>query len=236
MKARASNTLDLRQRYLANKGYLSPMWANEEYRQAGFYIETMELFIQKSEQEEVERLNADAQRLREEDRDEFWQYNYPEHWEQVFGTRIRSSFCAQLCSQVESILSSVTARVKVLARCPLSVKDLKGGAMLEQHRKYLEVVGGFNRSAEMWNEIGHLFRLRNIFVHEEGYAGQEKDGSLIIFLQKMPNIKLRSLHIELQAGACPALLEIAKRFTDEVFSEYAKLVLRLQNLENEPAA
>lgn len=219
---------------LHSKGFMSPWHAADGFRQAGFFIKTMEEFIESSTAAEVAKLKEEASKLEPDDTDEFWAWNYPDHWEDIFGARIRSAFCTQLCSQVESTLGTICSLVQILERFPLSIKDLKGSAVLEQHRKYLTKVGRFaNPSPQLWDEMGYIFRLRNIFIHEDGYIGAEKDRSLVQFLSTMPNIKIQSNVVELQAGSCPALLEVAKRFSDAVFAEYDVLLQRLRLAEQD---
>lgn len=220
----------LRQTYLYSKGFMVPLTVHEEFRQSGFFIEIMEKFIESACEEEVRRLENEAGPLSAEAADEFWQWNYPVYWEDVFGSRIRSAFCTQLCSQVEATLGTISNRVQVLVRCPVSVKDLKGGGTLEQHRKYLHLFGKFKSpTAQLWDQMNYIFRLRNIFVHEEGYTKEERDRALVTFLSGLPNVKIRGGgFVELRAGSCPALLSIAKVFIDTLFAEYDLLIHRLR--------
>jgi hypothetical protein len=221
-----------RQMYLYSKGFMTPLMVNEEFRQAGFFIKTMEDFIEASTAAEVEKLQAEANALNSDDVDEFWSWNFPVHWEEVIGARIRSAFCTQVCSQVEATLGKICELVRVLERCPLTIKDVKSGAVLEQHRKYLSKVGKFNSPRPtLWDEMSHVFRLRNILIHEEGYVGADRDRNLINFLSSLPNIRIQSGFVELQSGSCPALLDIAKRFSDALFAEYDVLIRRLRAAE-----
>ena len=221
-----------RQMYLYSKGFMTPLMVDEEFRQAGFFIKTMEDFIEASTAAEVEKLEAEAKVLNSEDAEEFWAWNFPIHWEEVIGARIRSAFCTQVCSQVEATLGKICELVRVLERCPLTIKDVKSGAVLEQHRKYLNKVGKFNSPPPtLWDEMGYVFRLRNILIHEEGYVGAERDRSLVAFLSSLPNFKIRNDFVELQSGSCPALLDIAKRFSDALFAEYDVLIQRLRAAE-----
>jgi hypothetical protein len=226
-----------RQIYLYSKGFMTPLMVNEEFRQAGFFIRTMEDFIEASTAAEVARLQAEASALNSDDAEEFWAWNFPVHWEEVIGARIRSAFCTQVCSQVEATLGKICELVRVLERCPLTIKDVKSGAVLEQHRKYLSKVGKFNSPpSTLWDEMGHVFRLRNILIHEEGYVGAERDRSLVNFLSSLPNIRIQNGFVELQSGSCPALLDIAKRFSDALFAEYDVLIRRLRAAEANIAA
>lgn len=222
----------VRQMYLYSKGFMTPLMVNEEFRQAGFFIKTMEDFIEASTAAEVEKLQTEADALNTDDADEFWAWNFPTHWEEVIGTRIRSAFCTQICSQVEATLGKICELVRVLERCPLTIKDVKSGAVLEQHRKYLNKVGKFNNPpSTLWDEMGYVFRLRNILIHEEGYVGADRDRSLVNFLSSLPNFRIQNDFVGLQSGSCPALLDIAKRFSDALFAEYDVLIQRLRAAE-----
>lgn len=232
MKDYMSDLEHLRNIYLYSKGFMTPMMVNEEFRQAGFFIKTMEEFIESSTSTEVERLKAEANALNPDDVEEFWAWNFPVHWEDVIGTRIRSAFCTQICSQVEATLGKICELVRVLERCPLTIKDIKSGAVLEQHKNYLSKVGNFNGPPKiLWDEMGNIFRLRNILIHEEGYLGAKRDQNLVNFLALLPNIKIQNDFVQLQSGSCPALLAVARRFSDALFAEYDILIQRLRAAE-----
>jgi hypothetical protein len=218
----------VRNALLHSKTYAQPFMVSEELRQSGFFITKMEEFISHSEKDEVDALHAQSASMTDDEKDEFWQNNYPVHWDEIFGIRIRSAFCTRLCSQVESTLSSVAGLVQTLSRSPLGVKNVKGST-LEQHRLYLETFGSFVGPSEtLWKEIGYLFRIRNVHVHEQGYFLKfANDKEFVAFLNQLPNVRTRSDYVELQAGACPAFLSIAERFQTALFSEYQALRERL---------
>jgi hypothetical protein len=218
---------------LHSKGFVHPFMVSEELRQSRFFIDTMERFIYDSERDEVDLLKEQTESMTADEKDDFWQNNFPVHWNEVFGIRIRSAFCTQVCSQVESTLSSIADNVRVLARSPLSFKDIKGSTVLEQLRLFLEAFGKFAGPSDLlWREVGYLFRVRNVHVHEQGYFGKYADDrKFVAFLEKLPNVRIQSDFIELQAGACPAFLDIAERFQTALFAEYQALRERLIALE-----
>jgi hypothetical protein len=212
----------MRSALLQSRGIMHSFSVSEELRQSRFFIDTMERFISDSEKEEVDALKEQTESMTDDEKDDFWQNNFPVHWDEVFGIRIRSAFCTQLCSQVEGTLSSISGYVQVLSRSPLSFKNIKGPTVLEQHRLYLESFGSFSGpSNTLWKEMGHMFRVRNV----------QDDRDFVAFLDRLPNVGTRSDFIELQAGSCPAFLDIAERFQEVLFAEYQALRERLVALE-----
>ncbi len=192
----------------------------------------MEQYIASSETAEVKRLEAQAQALSNEAKDEFWQWNYPIHWQDIFGVRIRSAFCAQLCSQVEATLGDIAHRVQVIERCGVAVKNIKGST-LERHKLYLIAFAKFESpKTELWKEMGFVFRIRNIHVHQQGYGGEiAQDKAFSQFLSSLPEVSTQNNFIELKAGSCIALLEITERFHIALLAEYEAYRQRASTLE-----
>lgn len=224
----------LRYYLLYSKGFMSPTFtALEELRQAKHYIITMEEFIASSELAEVTELQKKTKSMTEDEKDEFWQWNAPIHWEEIFGVRIRSSFCVQLCSQVESTLEQIAKNVNIIAECPISVKNVQAQNTLSKYRLYNESFGKFKYPSEsMWEEMGFLFNIRNIYVHEQGYIGDaQRNTRFMNFLKGLPNISIRGDFIELKANSCQSLLDISVRFHNELFDEYDKYKKEIISLE-----
>jgi hypothetical protein len=221
-----------RQQVLYNRGIIGPMNGKEELRRSRFFIETMEEFIRGSETAEVKELEAKARGLSDEAKDEFWQWHYPIHWEDIFGVRIRSAFCAQLCSQIEATLGDIAHRVEVIERCEVELKHLKGTA-LEGAKRYFSAFGKFDGPPDaLWEQMGFVFRIRNVHVHQQGYASDlSKQTQFAAFLAGLPNVSTQNDFIELKEGSCAALLEMADRFHDAVLSEYESYRQRAVALE-----
>jgi hypothetical protein len=214
-------TEHFRQAILEGRGILGPSDAVEEMRRSKFFIETMEQFVASSENDEVRALESEARGLSAQEKDEFWQWHYPIHWEDIFGVRIRSAFVAQLCSHVEALLGDIAHRVQVIERSSVMLKDLKGTA-LDQARLYFTAFGRFEGPAEaLWGKMRGVFRIRNIHVHEQGYARElPEDKRFLTFLQSLPNVSTDHNFVELRAGSCFALLDIVQEFQTAVLAEY----------------
>jgi len=220
---------------LQGTGIVGPLDAFEELKRARFFIETMEQYIASSETAEVKLLEAQAQALSPEAKDEFWQWNYPIHWQDIFGVRIRSAFCAQLCSQVEATLGDIAHRVQVIERCTIQVKNIKGST-LDRHKLYLNAFANFEGPGdELWEKMRFVFRIRNVHVHQQGYAGEiSQDKAFCKFLASLPEVSTQNDFIELKAGSSTALLEITESFHHALLQEYEKYRKRKQALDNLP--
>jgi hypothetical protein len=195
--------------------------AAEELKRSKFFIETMEQFVSSSESKEVKALEKSIGAMSAESKDEFWQWHYPIHWEDIFGVRIRSAFVAQLCSHVEALLGDIAHRVQVIERSSVLLKHIKGTA-LEQARLYYQAFGRFGPpNEEVWAKMAHVFRIRNIHVHEQGYARELPDDKrFLTFLQSLPNVGIDHNFVELRAGSCIAFLTIAEDFQTALLAEY----------------
>lgn len=217
---------------LNGTGTIGPLNAVEELKRSRFFIETLEQFITTSETSEVKELEAQALARSEDATDEFWQWHYPIHWQDVFGVRIRSAFCAQLCSQVEATLGDMAHRVHVIERSPISVKSLKGST-LDQHKLYLKAFAKFESpSPELWTEIGYVFLIRNAHTHQQGYTDKiGSDSGFSQFLASLPDVGTQNNFIELKSGSCMALMNIVDRFQDSLLNEYEVYRKRAHTLE-----
>ena len=101
------------------------------------------------------------------------------------------------------------------------LKHLKGTA-LEQARLYYQAFGRFGPpDEELWAKMAHIFRIRNIHVHEQGYARELPDDKrFLAFLRSLPNVGIDHNFVELRAGSCNAILAIAEDFQTSLLAEY----------------
>ena len=221
-----------RREILHGRGILGPSDATEELKRSRFFIETMEQFVSSSESKEVKALELEAKDLSPEAKDEFWQWHYPIHWEDIFGVRIRSAFVAQLCSHIEALVGDIAHRVQVIERSKVLLKNIKGTA-LEQAQLYFTAFGRFEGpEPPLWSKMTDVFRIRNIHVHEQGYARELPDDKrFAAFLQSLPNVRTEHNFVELRAGSCSAILDIALEFQTAVLAEYEAYRARAVALE-----
>jgi len=227
-----------RRSILEGSGLAGPLCATDGLQRSRFFIETMEQFIDSSETDEVKALEANITSLSEEAKDEFWQWNYPIHWQDIFGVRIRSAFVAQLCSHIEATLGDIANRVRVIERCAIEVRQIKGST-LEQHKLYLNTFAKFDGPLpEIWKKMTYVFRIRNIHIHQQGHGGEiAGDKEFSAFLASLPNVSIENNFIELKAGSCTAILKIAEEFHGAIakeFEAYRHRALAIERLSRAP--
>lgn len=217
---------------LSGRGMYGPMLGSDELARSRFFISTLEEFIVSSEQREVDNLSKGIESMSAEAKDEYWQWHYPIHWQDIFGVRIRSSFILQLCSHTEALLGDIAHRIQVIERCNIKLTELKG-ATLEQARKYYSQFGKFESpSADLWERMIFVFRIRNIHTHQQGFAGDRKGQERFFdFVGALPAVRIENSFMELQAGSCSKILEITEEFHAALLAEYEAYRLRSAAIE-----
>lgn len=118
---------------------LSILGYEEEINRFRYYLETLEKYISAEEDQEIQSLSAQAAKVPETRRGEFWAWNYPVHWDEIFRTNLRSSFLISflisLLSFFEVHLARACENVKITARVPISFSELQG-SLLERARLF----------------------------------------------------------------------------------------------------
>lgn len=222
----------LRTDFLSGDGMFGPFLSLDEISKSKMFIETMEDFIKSSEDEEVASLSRRICHLSAEQRDEYWQDNYPVHWQEIFATRIRSTFVIQLCSSVEGQIDEVCRRIEMIARVPLKLSNLNG-SILEKGRRYMEAFGSFTAPSDAdWKVIERIFQVRNVFVHERGFIGKyQHENKIIEFAKFVPGLKLQNSFIELELGFCEHCVVATAIFVECLRESYEAFRSQRQLLE-----
>jgi hypothetical protein len=216
-------SLRLREDYLSGEGifgqFIYPY--SEELKKSKFFLETMEDFVASSEQSEVTTLEKGLEGLNSEQKDEFWQWHYPIHWQEIFSNRIRAAFIMQMCSFVEGELNEICDRVRVISRAPIKVSDLQGST-LSKAKKFLAAFAKLDLpSKTSWDEIQRVFDVRNVMVHEGGFAGSSKNRNKVTeFATIAPGLALDNNHLEVKREFCEYCLASVSRFCDELYGAY----------------
>src|SRR5260370_40147322 len=78
-----------------------------------------ESFIDQAETSEIESLRDSVKHLSKDEQDEFLQWHYPVHWDEIFRSTIRSSVVVSLSSFLETFLTRQCYRVAVV-RSPVT--------------------------------------------------------------------------------------------------------------------
>ena len=223
----------LRADYLSGSGvfgqFIFPYW--EELNKTKFFLKTMEDFVVESEKEEVSALEKGIETLTPEQRDEYWQWHYPIHWQEIFSNRLRASFIMQLCSFVEGELNEISKRVEVISNAPIGVSDLRGST-LSKPKKFLQAFGRFeDPPEELWTVIERIFDVRNVMVHAAGFSGAYRDHKKIVeFAATVPGLTLQNEHIQAERLFCEYCLERITEFCNLLHKQYESFRKTAQTL------
>ena len=206
---------------------------SEEISHFRFYLETLERFIASQEKSEIERLKEQAKNLSEDQRSEFWAWYYPVHWDEIFGSRIRSSFLISLVSFAETQLNQICRDTAVITRSGIKSNDLKG-SILERSRKFLEIFGKFTKPPKLeWSFITRIYDVRNVLVHNNGsifrYQHQKR---LSQFVNEQSDLSQTHDFIEIEKGFCIFCLEKIESFLQELREEVKDLCDRVKRFES----
>jgi hypothetical protein len=213
----------LRADYLSGSGifgqFVFSYW--EELDKTKFFLKTMEDFVADSEKDEVSALEKGLEALTPEQKDEYWQWHYPIHWQEIFSNRLRASFIMQLCSFIEGELNEISKRVEVISNAPIGVSDLRGST-LSKPKKFLQAFGRFESpSEEIWTVIERIFDVRNVMVHAAGFSGAYRDHKKIVdFATKVPGLTLQNEHIQADRLFCEYCLETVTEFCQLLHKQY----------------
>ncbi|MCG6946252.1 MAG: hypothetical protein LJE87_13020, partial [Deltaproteobacteria bacterium] len=152
-------------------------------------------------------------------KNEFWQENYPVHWDEIFGYNLRSSFVLLLCNTIEPYMSMVCSNVKTINNSNLSVDDLKG-SLYERTRKYLEVVGGFSSPKDReWEIMGDIYALRNVITHNGAMiGGSNKEKRIRSLMKKSPGLSVPSEGmLSIEKSFCEYAIDNVETFVNGLY-------------------
>jgi hypothetical protein len=197
---------------------------SEQFKRFRFYLETLEDFISKEETREVAGLEAEALKLSEAARDEFWSIYYPIHYDEIFRSILRSSFLVSVLSFVEISVSKICENVVTIARAPITISDLRGD-LWTRASLFLKSFGGFTQPTdEVWNSLKALYDVRNFFVH---YAGlvvpKEHRARLSRLTTSLPGFIEKDLGFELDEKFLPGALDTMASFLDSLSGQLNEL-------------
>jgi hypothetical protein len=176
---------------------------SEEISRLRFYLNTLEEFISTEEKVEIDQLERRTQSLSDEQRGEFWSWNYPVYWDEIFRDILRSSFLISLVSFTEKWLNMICHNTAIIVSSKITSSDLKG-SVLERSRKFLEIFGGFMEPVkDKWDLIAHIYDVRNVFVHNGGSILQYRDQKrLSRFIENQPGLSLSNDFINIKGEFC----------------------------------
>ena len=183
-----------------------------------FYIRTLEQLVDERESEDVARLRERFVALMPGLQAEFWEWNYPIHWDDVVRSQLRFSFVVTLVSFAELEAKSMARQVEYMTGSRLRPSDLRGGD-LDRYRKYLEVVGGFScDSDEVWSSLLQVRDVRNCIVHADGRLWETSKADRLRSLSGvLPGFALSTETVELGPEFPVYALRVVREFTSWLY-------------------
>ena len=198
---------------------------SERLSRLEFYLKTLEEFIDNQEASEVRDLIQRTEKLTDEQRSKFWAWSDPAHWDQIFRSRLRSSFLVVLVSEMEIYLNEICRDVAEINRSTIKVSDLRG-TMLERSQKFLE--GKFTGpDPEILDFVSSLYHVRNVFVHNAGRINDYRHShKLSGFVETEHGLSNQNGSVEIDKEFCYKSVDMAKRLLQPLRD---KLIALCQN-------
>ncbi|MFH2218307.1 MAG: hypothetical protein ABII68_01440 [Pseudomonadota bacterium] len=176
---------------------------------ACFYFETLTEFIESQEKKNVQRLEGVAKNLPNSRKSEFWAYNYPCYWKDIFEENLKASFVVSLLSTLEFYLKCVCqilhdGKMKELAKYK--------GNFPDKVKNYLNHCIPENLSVLDWDTIYRLWRIRNVIAHNQGLCSSDRDKKLLEqFVDENDGISMRNGWIQIESVFCKrALIKVTE--------------------------
>jgi hypothetical protein len=208
----------------------SPRDELEKFR---FFARQMETLIDQAEQSEIVSLKGSIVGLSQEGQDEFWLWNYPVHWDEIFRATIQNSMVVSLATFLETFLDRLCSHVSLITRSELNVRDLRG-SILEASRKYLTAIGKFKApNPAAWTEIGLFFKIRHVIVHVGGFTlGTNHQKAIEQFCKSRSDIRLEHGSIEIEPAFVEFLINQLQEFIQQLESDFKALCEDTRQVES----
>lgn len=146
-------------------------FANQEFLEFCRYARSVERLVDQAEQEELRSLEPQAESLPEHDRQEFWAWNYPVHWDEVVRTTFRASTVTAFISFIETTITHTASDVRRITQETLKVNNFHGG-QIQKCVLYLKRFGAFEITEAVMLPLDGIVQVRNVLVHTNGYLDQ----------------------------------------------------------------
>lgn len=204
----------------------------DELEKLRFFARHIELLVDQAEGREIESLKASVQHLSKDRQDEFWLWNYPVHWDEIFRSAIRSSLVVTLATFLETYLDELCKKVELVTKCDSSSTDGKGSTLV-RIRRFLKNVGEFEGpTPSAWEEVGTFFKIRNVVVHTAGLASGSKYEKVIEgFCSSRTDIRLSYGILEIEPEFFEFVINRFIALIEQLEIEFAALCERTRKLE-----
>lgn len=204
----------------------------EELEKLRFFARHIELLVDQAEESEMGSLKASVQHLSKDRQDEFWLWNYPVHWDEIFRSAIRNSLIVTLATFLETYLDGLCKNVGLVTKCDSNSMDRKGST-LARTRRFLKDVGQFERpSPSGWEDVDTFFKIRNVVVHTAGLAvGSKYEKVIEGFCSGRTDIRLSYGTLEIEPEFFEFAIDMFVAFVEQLESEFVALCERTRRFE-----
>lgn len=185
---------------------------NDGIKGLDFYLDTLEEFIKSQEKKEVQHLQKTFEKTNRKHRGDFWEYNYPYYWKDIFEENLKESLVVSLLTMLEFHLNHICDFLCLKNDKFKKAKNFKNGDTIDKFRKCLQQ---FNPklSSLNWGQIKILWRIRCIIAHNQGECKREEDKKLLKqFANKTNSISISNEYIRIDFLFCKNILRIIREF------------------------
>lgn len=190
----------------------------------------MEQFIENQEMAEITNLENAIKGLTDQQKSEFWLWNYPVYWDEIFYNNFRKSSFITLISFFESILNIVCRYVEIINWYQKRRSEYKG-SILKRSRKFLKNHGEFLKpKEELWDKMTSIYQIRNAFVHNESDFFNK--GHLKKVVEENSFLSVNQEIVKIEKGFCFFCLDIIELFLKDLLDEIHNLCERVKELEH----
>lgn len=204
----------------------------DELEKLRFFARHIELLVDQAEGSEIESLKTSVKHLSQNRQDEFWLWNYPVHWDEIFRSAIRSSLVVTIATFIETYLDELCKNVGLITKGEFDSTDRKGST-LARARRFLKTVGQFRGpDSALWEELGAFLKVRNVIVHTAGFAaGSRYESAIEQFCRGRSDIRLSQGALEIQPEFFDFIINKILMFVEQLEREFMALCERTRNLE-----
>jgi len=166
-------------------------------------------------------LKNESLSIRERYRDIADPYNELEALEDFFPTILRQSFFVATYSLAEGKLDEMCRSVQKSKSLQRSLSDMSGKG-IQRARKYLKKEAGItfpDSLKPIWEELNNYRKLRNCFVHNQGYLTSNDDGKYLrehYLPSHQQFLRLEDDEISLREGLCEEVIKTIRTFFEEL--------------------
>ena len=192
-------------------------WLHYRFGQLRRTIDLSERLLQQEASELVTWVEAEASKLPQEERQEFYASISDEHYElrEVVPNVLRRALFIVCYTEIEAYLNTLCRLPRNSKGPGVSLDDLVGRG-IERAKRYLAKVlrVDFPSKSPDWQELTNYNKLRNVLAHTEGrLSAAQRSKHIGCYVAKHQYLDLDSLgYIVIHKGFCEEVIDTALRF------------------------